>query len=217
MNKLKIAVLDTGFDYNRHGTGIISLIDMIGNNLEFYNLKILDKHKKGNVKLLKLALNKSIELKVNIINLNLGIEKYIDDDELNEIISICSKLNILIITTNSNDNAYNYLNKFETIIKLKGVKNINVGNIYYYGNKYVVNKLPFIIPSINDTYFLNGGNSFLTYFLIKIIYYGIFFENIDISKILLYAKSKTIQYNYNNSVDIDFNSIKNKLLKKMIF
>ena len=95
---MKIAVLDSGFDFsqplqnkitninftdetnkdeNGHGTCIIKLIDSISSGLELYSIKILDRTGKGKLSSLKVALLEALNSDVNIINLSLGIEAFI--------------------------------------------------------------------------------------------------------------------------------------------
>ncbi len=195
MDKLKIAVLDSGFDFfrplqnqivynanftdevtpvdqNGHGSCIIKLLDSIGSNLDFYNMVILNKKKTGKISFLKRALAEAISQNVNIINLSVGIEQNIIDSELEDIILQCFEREIFIITTRSNTGMYNHLRSCKNILSIQRQCQDNEATNYpnpQHGT-FFVNNMPRIVPWLYDSYKLSGANSFLTPFLIKKIY-----------------------------------------------
>lgn len=195
MNKLKIAVLDSGFDFHRqlqnpivysnsfsselspidkngHGTCIITLIDSIGTNIEIYNMAILDKNREGNLCSLKSALKESIKKDVNIVNLSLGIENMSVDSELEGILLECCRKKIILVTTTSNRGKLNYLAQYKDILSIQSRNHNRVNNDLLKLNPaaFFVDNIPRVVPWINGTYKLSGANSFLTPFLIKNLY-----------------------------------------------
>lgn len=141
---MKIAVLDSGFDFsqplqnkitninftdetnkdeNGHGTCIIKLIDSISSGLELYSIKILDRTGKGKLSSLKVALLEALNSDVNIINLSLGIEAFIKDSELEILLDKCLSQGIIIVTSESNNGKINYLSCNNRIISVQGKQN----------------------------------------------------------------------------------------------
>lgn len=195
MEKLKIAVLDSGFDFyrflqnpivynacftdeesyidqNGHGSCIMSLLDSVGSNLEFYNMVVLDRNKLGRLSSLKRALSEAINQSVNIINLSLGIECDFTDPELEDILLRCNKKNIVLITTSSNSGMHNYLASHKNIFCIQGYGQCKaqIDSLYFQPGMFLINNMPRIVPWIYGSYKLSGANSFLTPFLIKKLY-----------------------------------------------
>lgn len=182
---MKIAVLDSGFDFetklqnpivycndftyegdkdqNGHGTCIVKLIDFLSPNLHLYIMKVLNKKKSGKLSFLKKALAEAIMHDVDIINISLGLEIDAKDYELNDLINECKSRGIIIITAESNNGEINYLSKNYNIISIQGksIFNRNKENIIY------MNNFPRILPWLGSNYILSGANSFLTPFIIK--------------------------------------------------
>lgn len=184
---MKIAVLDSGFDFsqplqnkitninftdetnkdeNGHGTCIIKLIDSISSGLELYSIKVLDRTGKGKLSSLKVALLEALNSDVNIINLSLGIEAFIKDSELEILLDKCLSQGIIIVTSESNNGKINYLSCNNRIISVQGKQN----NLVTSNNVIYINNSPRIIPWLGSSYVLSGANSFLTPFIIKKIY-----------------------------------------------
>lgn len=195
MDKLKIAVLDSGFDFyrplrnpivynanfldeeytvdqNGHGSCIMSLLDSIGSNLEFYNMVILDKNKLGKISSLKRALAEAVNQDVNIINLSLGIECSFIDSELENILLRCHEKNIFLVTTSSNSGMHNFLTSYHNILSIQGQNQDNITKDFRspQSGSFFVDNMPRIVPWIYGSYKLSGANSFLTPFLIKKLY-----------------------------------------------
>lgn len=193
MDNLKIAVLDSGFDFyrplqnpivynesfsdeespidqNGHGSCIIKLLDSIGPDLEFYNMAVLNKNKVGKLSFLKRALEESIEQNVNIINLSLGIEDSFVDFQLEDILQKCIDNNIVLITTGSNSGKHNCLTFYDNILSIQGQNQNNKLKSPSQTGMFCVGNMPRIVPWIYDSYKLSGANSFLTPFLIKKLY-----------------------------------------------
>lgn len=182
---MKIAVLDSGFDFetklqnpivycndftyegdkdqNGHGTCIVKLIDSLSSNLHLYIMKVLNKKKSGKLSFLKKALAEAIMHDVDIINISLGLEIDAKDYELNELINECESRGIIIITAESNNGEINYLSKNYNTISIQGksIFDRNKENIIY------MNNFPRILPWLGSNYILSGANSFLTPFIIK--------------------------------------------------
>lgn len=190
MDKLKIAVLDSGFDFyrplqnpiiynasfsdeespidqNGHGSCIIKLLDSIGPDLEFYNMAVLNKNKVGKLSSLKRALAESVEQNVNIINLSLGIENSCVDFQLEDILQKCIEKNIFLITAGSNSGKRNYLTSYSNILSIQGQNQTTKSRSPSQACMFCVDNMPRIVPWIYGSYKLSGANSFLTPFLIK--------------------------------------------------
>ena len=174
---MKIAVLDSGFDFsqplqnkitninftdetnkdeNGHGTCIIKLIDSISSGLELYSIKILDRTGKGKLSSLKVALLEALNSDVNIINLSLGIEAFIKDSELEILLDKCLSQGIIIVTSESNNGKINYLSCNNRIISVQGKQN----NLVTSNNVIYINNSPRIIPWLGSSYVLSGANRF---------------------------------------------------------
>lgn len=192
-NKCKIAIIDTGFDFqtllgNRiqksinfiddgdaiddsgHGTCLFHMLDSLSENILFYNFKILDRNKRGRIKDLKKALKRAISYNVNIINLSLGLE--IDMDiELESLFEICEKKNILLISTFSNFDSHNNLTKRKDILLVDGLSTLIKDELYIDSTKgvFYLNNTPRIVPWSNNQFIFSGAKSFLTPYIVKFI------------------------------------------------
>lgn len=232
MDKVKVAILDSGFDFchklqneivyntnfieaesisdsNGHGTCIVCLIDSIDNNLQIYNMKVLDSKKKGRLSGLKSALREALKQRVDIINLSLGFEQPINDTELNQILLECQESNIIIVATNPNDERINYLHNNRDILYVQGKMEMTKGKIYFYDNTFYISNFPRIVPWLGKNYILSGANSFLTPFIIREISDLILQGKIDKRYIPLFLKMKLKYSGIEKFMkqQFDFNSI----------
>lgn len=227
MRKIRIAVLDTGFDFYRqlrnpiaysacfldkaqpfdqhgHGSCIITLLDSIGTNLEFYNMTVLNQKKIGKLSFLKNALRTAIELDVDIINLSLGIENSVTDSELESFLKTCDEKKIILVTTSSNLGKNNYLMSYDNIISIQRKDNVSKSFLLPKLGAFFVENTPRILPWLNGTYKLSGANSFLTPLLIKKLYQiNEEVQNLEDSfKLLLKLSASDILSRNNNDCNI---------------
>lgn len=191
LKKIKIAVIDSGFDgsqlnndiiisrnftdeesivdKNGHGSCVIKMIDFLCKDVAIYNFKVLKTNNKGSLSSLKFALKEAIECDVNIINLSLGYNLFVEDKELNNLIKECIEKNIVVVNTNSNSDEQNGLNRFSCIFNMQGGFGLEKNTLYYSSGNYYMNNLPRIVPWINDSYIVTSANSFLTPYMVKYV------------------------------------------------
>lgn len=218
MKKIKIAVIDSGFDFfsklnndivisknftdeefmidkNGHGSCIIKLINHFCNDIDIYNFKVLKLNNKGSLSWLKMALKMALECNIDIINLSLGFNLFIEDRELNELIDKCIQQNIIIVNTNSNSDEKNELNKYKNIINVQGASTLDKDTLYYSAGNFYIDNTPRIVPWINDSYIVTSANSFLTPYMVKYVC-NILSENIlPINKIYEFLIESSVNAN----------------------
>ena len=146
---VKIAIIDSGIDdkkanvnvverfndgakdSNGHGTAIASIIaskkkpfnnfEGVIQNTEIYDVNVLNKHGKANIKDIVEGIEWSIKKQVDIINMSFGIEK--DDSDLREAIRLALENNVVIIAAAGNKMGLNadYPAKYEGVISISSV------------------------------------------------------------------------------------------------
>lgn len=183
---------------------IITLLDSIGTNLEFYNMTVLNQKKIGKLSFLKNALRTAIELDVDIINLSLGIENSVIDSELESFLKTCDEKKIILVTTSSNLGKNNYLMSYDNIISIQRKDNVSKSFLLPKLGAFFVENTPRILPWLNGTYKLSGANSFLTPLLIKKLYQiNEEVQNLEDSfKLLLKLSASDILSRNNNDCNI---------------
>lgn len=180
--KIKIAVIDSGFDFyhplvNRiadykcfckgfykddcgHGTSVVRVIDGKCRDCEFYILKVLDSQVNSDFQCLQAALRYAINKNVDIINASLGVESAQYQKEIDEICIAAYQKNIILANTQSNGGNRNYLFEHNKVLKVVGGKNIREDKLYYKDNVYYVLGMARMIPWLEGHYIIKGGNSF---------------------------------------------------------
>lgn len=163
--KIKIAIIDSGFDENfyktqnpiikkcgikeksniiddniqddhGHGTGITKILDDICENIEFMIFKILNKHCQATDEQLITALDLAICENADIINISLGTTNKDIAPHMNKLCRIAQQKNIIIVTTCPNDtNKISWPYKSDSVIKVKANSKISDNNIYYDENE----------------------------------------------------------------------------------
>lgn len=191
MEIVKIAILDSGFDFKTplsckiaecksfcshncidesgHGTSVIRIIDKICPDSELYIYKVLDSNKTGNFLSVKEAINCALSRHVDIINASFGIESELYKHEIHKICNQVFKQNTVIITTSANNSARNYLFEHEKVLKVIGGKGIYEDRLYYKDGIFFVKGMARMIPWLNGHYLLKGGNSFSLPYIIPYI------------------------------------------------
>ena len=180
--KVKIAIIDTGFDFQSklfskiieyknfsggvwmdecgHGTSIVRIIDSICENCELYILKALNANSMGDFCSVQAAISYAIDLKVDIINASFGIETAIYEQEINSLCSEAYYEGIILATTRANNRSRNYLYENEKVLKVVRGKCIQKNRLYYKDSVFFVLGMARMIPWLGGHYVLKGGNSF---------------------------------------------------------
>lgn len=166
--RIKVAVLDVGFEYHRdinfkqiinfttdnktksnHGNHVCGIIAGkrygIAKEVDLYGCKVIDDNLNGNWKILKNAISWCVENKIDVINISLG--GFETNNELHEIIKKAYLKNTIITCAVGNINkSYSlYPANYDETISVLGSRNV----ITKHSIKYIDDKVDYIVPCEN--------------------------------------------------------------------
>lgn len=112
-------------DDNGHGTAVAGIIASnktgIGQNVQIYDVKVLDSEGKGNIKALVKGLTWAKENKVDIINISSGVQE--DSPDLYQVVKECIDNDILIVASAGNTMglSVDYPAKYDEVLSITAV------------------------------------------------------------------------------------------------
>ncbi|WP_240390643.1 S8 family serine peptidase [Bacillus sp. Y1] len=163
-----------------HGTAVAGIISANNNNygivgitqnVEIYDVKVLDNSGKGSMEQLIKGIKWAIEQKVDILNISFGLQS--DSRELKELIKSALSENIIIVASAGNTYGLNvdYPAKFNDVFSISAL-NENVKR----ASSAAKGKIDFIAPGVNvlstdhiGGYSLFSGTSFSTAYVTGVI------------------------------------------------
>lgn len=158
-------IKDGAEDHYGHGTAIFSIINKSCTNTEFYIIKIFEDNDYLEESLLLKALEYIEQfLKVNIINLSLGLPICGEKEELYKICSRLVKNGVILISAFDNSGTISYPAAFDCVIGVKsGTSCLKTTDFEYVEDSYVnlgakggIQRVAWTQPP----YLMIGGNSF---------------------------------------------------------
>lgn len=153
-------------DFSGHGTSIVNILDDACSGDDFLIIKILDQRNTAKEKQLKKALEIALEMKADVVNLSLGIEKKSIDPELLELLELFNYKKSFIVTTTTSANVNNPLYKNPNVVKVLGLPGISRYAQVYYDGVFYRNNLPQLRKWIGKKFKVIGGNSFCVPFIV---------------------------------------------------
>lgn len=153
-------------DFSGHGTSIVNILDDACSDDDFLIIKILDQRNTAKEKQLKKALEIALEMKADVVNLSLGIEKKSMDPELLELLELFNYNKSFIVTTTTSTNVNNPLYKNSNVVKVLGLSGISRYAQIYYDGVFYRNNLPQLRKWIGEKFKIIGGNSFCVPYIV---------------------------------------------------
>lgn len=209
-------------DESGHGTCVTKLIDGVCHDCELYILKILNSNNETSFSVVDQAMQCAYSLQLDVINMSFGIECKCYNEKVSKRCEDFKRENTIVVTTSSNNGVKSYLYEQQDVVRVIGGRSIFDEKIIYNGEAFCTKGIPRMLPWLNNTYVLRGGNSFSTAAIIKMICEAkrngsITFE--EVKKFLLSNVSYDSDYDpfiYPGNIEkeeiIDYN-IYNKILK----
>lgn len=161
---IKVAVIDSGIDTNYlevnvvkrydlskkeldsfgHGTAVTNMIDQNNNEIDYFDVNILDENGYTNVESLIKALDWCLKNKVNLINMSFGLTE--NDEKLQNKINEIVKNNIIIVASSGNKIGFqsDYPARYDNVISISAVDNNH--KLYKFASK---GKIDFVTPGVN--------------------------------------------------------------------
>lgn len=161
--------LKYAFDESGHGTCIVKQIDFLCHDCELYIFKILNSINETSFSVVDRAMQCAYSLQLDIINMSFGIECECYIENISKRCEEFKNQNAIVVTTASNSGVKNYLYEQENVIRVVGGRSLLDDSIIYTGEAFCTKGIPRMLPWLNDTYILKGGNSFSTAPIIKMI------------------------------------------------